>query len=524
MNAAERGSLLTIGSLLTLIACSRPEPERESAVAGGASATSVTAASEPARVVIHELMADPAAVPDERGEWVELRNLGPDTVQLRGWRLRSGNDRDYEIPTSLTVPPDGYAVLARDGDASRNGGARASLVYGSAISLANGGDWLALAAPDGATVDSVAWDRATRGAAMGVRDAGLAHANVGDANWVEQTTSYGAGDRGTPGAPNDGAVPPTLDAPIVAEPAVPAMPHTPGTPAPLTVRVLDVGQGDAVLISNGTNTALVDGGPDPRRLGRLLDSLGIRDTTIDVVVLSHPHYDHHSGLRALFDSHRRIRVRYFFETRDPYPNQALAELRDSVSARMRRDGMVLRDADDPCGDGRPTCTLTMNGGARLHVMRPIPRSGDVNDRSVPLKLVGPDSASFTMWLAGDAEHEAIRWFDATAGYDERPGMDVDVLKANHHGSCNGITRRYLTLTSPDWVVASLDARNDYGHVHEQTKRILRAAGVPWYRTDQNGTVTITSPGTPGDGYTITPSRGERDASGPVDRRSSQAGC
>lgn len=319
--------------------------------------------------------------------------------------------------------------------------------------------------------------------------------------------------------------PPTAGAPA----ASPGSATTPGesTPsgdsiAPLTVRVLDVGQGDAILVENGASRVLVDGGPDLARMGRLLDSLGLRGQTIDVVVLTHPHYDHHSGLRALFDSRRRINVRFFFENLDPYPNAALATLRDSVTARATRGELVVRDTDDPCANGQPTCTITLRGGARLHIMRPYPK-GEPNQRSVALKLVGPDSASFSMWMAGDAEHDAIRWFDEQ-DYDVRPGMDVDVLKLDHHGSCNGITGRYLELTTPDWAVASLAARNEYGHMHAQTLSLLRAAGVPWYRTDQNGTITITSPGTPGGGYTITPSRGGRDTRGPSDRRSTQQGC
>ncbi|HEX5581701.1 MAG TPA: lamin tail domain-containing protein, partial [Gemmatimonadaceae bacterium] len=260
MNVIARGSLSALAILSALAAaCTRPEARAEH-TAGGAVGTGTDAPARhapardtPARVVIHELMADPAAVPDERGEWAELRNLGAEPVELRGWRLRSGNDRDFAIPTSLVVPPGGYAVLARDGDPSRNGGVRASLAYGGALSLANGSDWLALVTPEGATVDSVAWTRAPRGTAVGVRDAGLPHPNVGDANWVQQTSSYGAGDRGTPGAANDGAVSPTLGAPVApagpaapvapSTPATPATPRTPGTPAPLTVRVLDVGQG-----------------------------------------------------------------------------------------------------------------------------------------------------------------------------------------------------------------------------------------------------------------------------------------
>jgi competence protein ComEC len=297
-----------------------------------------------------------------------------------------------------------------------------------------------------------------------------------------------------------------------------------GTSSELVVRVLDVGQGDAIYIANGTSKVLVDGGPDPARLGQLLDSLELNDTAIDVVVLSHQHHDHHSGLRELFRTSRHIRVRFFFENQDAYPTVALAELRDSIAARAERGELVYRDTDDPCADGRALCTITMRGGARLHIMRPAPRSGTANNRSAPLKLIGPDSASFTMWLAGDAEHDALRWFDNGADYDARPGMRVDVLKADHHGSCNGVSSRYLRFTDPDWVVVSLAAVNDYGHMHAQAKAAYARAGKPWYRTDQNGTITIRSPGRPGGGYTIRASRGGRSLDGPSDRRSRQAAC
>lgn len=201
----------------------------------------------------------------------------------------------------------------------------------------------------------------------------------------------------------------------------------------------------------------------------------------------------------------------------------LAKLRDSVLSRMDRNSLIYRDTDDPCSDGRPICTITMTGGAKLHVMAPYPAGDSPNNSSVAVKLIGPDSASFTMWLAGDAEHEEIRWFDRT-GYDRNPGMRVNVLKADHHGSCNGVTPRYLALTRPQWVTVSVGTSNGYGHMHTQTKKIYKAAGLPWYRTDQNGTITIRSPGTPGGGFTITPDRPGVDLNGPSDRRSRQSRC
>ena len=291
----------------------------------------------------------------------------------------------------------------------------------------------------------------------------------------------------------------------------------------LVVRVLDVGQGDATLVSNGSSRILIDGGPSPAVLGRYLDSLSLNNSTIDVVILSHQHLDHYSGLRELFRASRHIRVRYFFENKDPAAAVTLSILRDSILARVDRDSLVYRDTDDPCSDGRPICTISMAGGARLHILAPRPAGGSVNNRSAAVKVIGPDSASFTMWLAGDAEHQEIEWFDSV-DYDADPGMRVSVLKADHHGSCNGVTRRYLFLTQPQWVIASVGARNDYGHMHAQAKTVYRSAGVPWYRTDRNGSITIRSPGIPGGGFAIAPDRPGTDLGGVGDKVSPQRTC
>jgi competence protein ComEC len=284
----------------------------------------------------------------------------------------------------------------------------------------------------------------------------------------------------------------------------------------LLVRVLDVGQGDAILIENGGSKILVDGGPNPKVLGRYLDEYGLNGDTISVI-LTHEHADHYMGLRELFAKKRHIVVRYFWENQDPSPNVTLKRLRDQVAARVRDGSLTYRDTDDPCANGQPICTVTLRGGAKLHIMRPDPEGDKANNRSVALKLVGPDSA-FTMWMAGDAEHEELEWMYGAAGYDRNPGMRVDVLKADHHGSCNGVTPRYLELVRPSLVVASLGAVNDYGHMHAQAKELFLRRQIDWYRTDQNGTVTLRWPAVAGDGYSIEVERGGRNLSGPSDRK------
>ena len=550
-----------------------------------------------AKLIINELMPNPNAVTDDVGEWVEVHNWGNASADLQGYVIASNNDAGHAIASSVIVPAGGYVVLARNGTSGTNGGVLAHYAYGTAVTLANSADWLALRTASGTTVDSVAWASVPTGASRGVANPSADNTEMGGSNWTSQTSLYGSGDKGTPGARNDGWISPippgppatvtvvpssttittgssylfaatavdadgrttpttftwsssnpavaTVDAQgratgvaigtatlrataangVYGEASLSVIAEPPsGGASELVVRVLDIGQGDANLITNGTSKVIIDGGPDSVRFGVLLDSLGLNNTTIDVVILSHEHYDHHSGLRELFRSSRNITVRYFFENKNAYTNAALAQLRDSVNARASRGELVYRDTDDPCANGAVLCTVTLNGGAKLHVMRPNPGGTTANNRSTPIKLVGPDSASFSMWFAGDAEHEAIDWFDTGANYDVAPGMDVNVLKADHHGSCNGVRSRYVEMLTPDWVTFSLAANNDYGHVHNQTKELFTQYGRPWYRTDQNGTITIRSPGTPGGGYTISVIKGTQNASGPVDRASSQTAC
>lgn len=580
--------LFALGAAVILAACA------DSARTPVESGPSLSVSAGPA-LVINEVMADPSAVLDDAGEWIEVHNRGATAIDLQGWRLVSNNEAAHTIATSVPVPAGGYAVLARNGTQSKNGGVVAAYAYGTGITLANTSDWVVLRNGAGATVDSVAWGTAMpAGATRGVSDPAADNTDAKGSNWHAATTVFGKGDRGTPRARNDGYVAPlgpittvrvtpatasiliggtqsftasatdangaavatsytwsssdptvaTVDAGalvrglaagtatiratapngVVGEATLTVTAPAPGSPTELVVKVLDIGQGDASYIANGTSRVFIDGGPDTTAFRQHLDALGLRGGAVDAVIVSHAHFDHYSGLRELFKSSNNIKVRYLFENRDAGTAVSLAELRDSIDARVARGELIVRDTDDPCGDGRSVCTVTLNGGAKLHVMRPDPAAADPNNRSTPVKLVGPDSASFSMWFAGDAEHEAQTWFDTGANYDVFPGMKVEVLKANHHGSCNGVSRRFLELVNPAWVTFSVSATNTYGHVHTQTRDLFSRYGKPWYRTDQNGTITFRSPGTAGGGYTASVERGAASLAGAPDRTSSQEAC
>jgi DNA/RNA endonuclease G (NUC1) len=169
-----------------------------------------------ARIVITEIMANPGRVSDARGEWFELYNPGDRPVDLKGWTLRSNGDSPQSITASLPVPPRGYVVLANDGDASTNGGVTVAYAYGGALSLNNGTtDALWIADAGGATMDSVVWGTSSppSGRSRALTDPALDNLAMSGpgSHWITSSRTFGAGDRGTPGAPNDGA--PTGGAP-----------------------------------------------------------------------------------------------------------------------------------------------------------------------------------------------------------------------------------------------------------------------------------------------------------------------
>jgi beta-lactamase superfamily II metal-dependent hydrolase len=486
-------------TLLAAIAVSACSDLATAPVVHTPGAASFTTSAYAGQIVINEVMADPSAVADADGEWIEIHNRGAAAVSIQNWVIASNNDSPQTIGTALSIPAGGYVVLARNGNGATNGGVTEDHAY-STLTLANTSDWVALRDNLGASVDSASWSTAMpAGSTRGVSDPSLDNLDAKGANWHTSTSSFGSGDKGTPGGRND------------------------GKRGGLVVRIIDAGQADAIYIENGASKVVIDAGQGLGRMADLIQEFGLANGKIDMMILSHGHYDHHGGLREFFKTVHNIDIPIFLENKDSATSITFAELRDSLNARAGRSELDYRDTDNACGTGAAICTFVLDGGAKLHVMKPDPNGDGPNNRSVPVKLVGPDSASFSMWFSGDAEHEALAYFDA-AGYDVSPGMNVNVLKGNHHGSCNGVNSRFLDLTTPDWVTFGVSATNGYHHVHTQTKDLLTARSIPWYRSDTNGRIAFTTPGTVGGGYSVTVESGTASMTGDRDETSSQEAC
>ena len=178
----------------------------------------------PPRLRLSEFMADPRAVADDDGEWIELHNADSFPIDVTGWRLGDDDGERGTIHAPGLLPPGGYLVIARQPDPTRNGGISAAGSY-TGVRLANEADELLLITPWGVVVDRVVWRADLHPIRPG---ASLERIDLAADAWATAHAPWpgSAGDLGSPGAAY--APPPTP----TATPVDTALPTLPPTPPP----------------------------------------------------------------------------------------------------------------------------------------------------------------------------------------------------------------------------------------------------------------------------------------------------
>jgi competence protein ComEC len=244
------------------------------------------------------------------------------------------------------------------------------------------------------------------------------------------------------------------------------------------VSVLDVGQGDAILIEGSRGgRLLVDGGPDPDRLLVELDRrIPPWDRRIDALILSHPHEDHVAGLALLLDRYRVGRV---FEPGMRGPGPGYAAWLDRIGRRPAHARLSLAAGDRLAVDEIALQVLWPIRGS----VPPDPPDSGTGINNVSVVLLG-SIGERRFLLAGDVE-EAI---DPSLMATRLPTLDL--LKVAHHGSRTATTQAFVAAVRPRVAVASAGRGNPYGHPAKATLDRLANAGARVFRTDRDGSVTV----------------------------------
>ena len=244
------------------------------------------------------------------------------------------------------------------------------------------------------------------------------------------------------------------------------------------VHVLDVGQGDSILIESASGSqVLIDGGKDAKVLSALSSVMPASDRFIDVVIATHPDLDHIGGLPGVLS---RYKVGLFmtpevFSDSDRMEAVYWALSRRGIPAVYTRRGMTLYL------DKNPDTKITILFPDRSTI------GWQSNAASAVARLdVGSASALFT----ADAP-SAIERFLVLIDQD---GLDTDVVKLGHHGSKTSSSDLFLKTASPALALISAGKNNSYGHPHQEVLGRLQALHIPWRSTALEGTITLKSDG------------------------------
>ena len=240
-------------------------------------------------------------------------------------------------------------------------------------------------------------------------------------------------------------------------------------PTGFRMTVLDVGQGDGILLEVREGAVLVDEGPPEAEVDDQLRRLGVR--RLALLVLTHPQRDHIGGAADVLD---HLQVDRILDPRipaeSPEENAALAEARESrVPITTARAGLVFR-----------------LGGLRLTVLSPTREPPPGQDPNLSAIVLLASYGEVDALLTADAESPV------TLPLNPPP---AEILKVAHHGSSDDGLPRLLELLDPDVAVISCGRDNEYGHPTPSTIAALDAvAGLELFRTDRDGRVVVESDG------------------------------
>lgn len=253
--------------------------------------------------------------------------------------------------------------------------------------------------------------------------------------------------------------------------------------------VCDVSQGDGIYIRTpGGSDILIDGGPDDSILNCLSKHMPFWDRDIEVVVLTHPHADHLTGLISVL---KRYNVIHYFT--ENVKNNTLVYNKLQAALAVKNLTAKYTFSGDRIDFADKSSLLTVwpdKDWFENQKLQDSQNSGkdnfslDVNGFSVISLL---SYGKFKALLTGDAGVLIEEQIAKTVG-------KIDVLKVPHHGSKTGISSLFLEEISPKLAIISVGAKNRYGHPAKEILDLLQKYNVKILSTDKNGEIEIVSDG------------------------------
>jgi competence protein ComEC len=239
----------------------------------------------------------------------------------------------------------------------------------------------------------------------------------------------------------------------------------------LKVIFLDVGQGDAILIEQGSKQVLIDGGPSGQVL---LDKLGkyvpFWDRNIELVMATHPDADHITGL---IDVLKNYSVGAIIETSAQSDSQTFKKLEELIKSKNIKSVAAERGEK-----------IKLDEAAQVDILSPGPETPisiqDTNSSSIVAQLsYGNNKFLFTGDLPSEQETELLK---------QKLDLSTQVLKVSHHGSKYATSQEFLDAVKPIDAVISVGKNNRYGHPNQEVLDRLKNKNINIWRTDESGDI------------------------------------
>ena len=237
----------------------------------------------------------------------------------------------------------------------------------------------------------------------------------------------------------------------------------------LKIYYIDVGQADSILIQNENEFMLIDAGNnnDGPLLVKYFQSLNIKD--FKYVVGTHPHEDHIGGLDDIITNF----------------NIGTIYIPDAITTTKTFEDLLNSIEKKNMTFTVPKIDSTFNlGKANVKVIYTGTDTKDLNNTSIVLKM---SFGSTTYLFTGDAT-------STTEKKILNKDISADVLKVGHHGSNYSSTDKFLNKVNPKYAIISVGKNNIYSHPATKTIDKLNKLNIKIYRTDELGTIILTSDG------------------------------
>lgn len=253
--------------------------------------------------------------------------------------------------------------------------------------------------------------------------------------------------------------------------------------------VCDVSQGDGIFIRTpGGSDILIDGGPDDSILNCLSKHMPFWDRDIEVMVLTHPHADHLTGLISVL---KRYNVIHYFT--ENIKNNTLVYNKLQAALAVKNLTAKYTFSGDRIDFANKSSLLTVWPDKDWFEKQKLQDMQNSDRDNFSLDVNGFSVIS----LLSYGKFKALLTGDAGVLVEEQIGKQVgkiDVLKVPHHGSKTGISSLFLEDTKPDLAVISVGAKNRYGHPAKDILDLLQSHRINILRTDKHGEIEIVSDG------------------------------